>query len=484
MKNSNIKEIKTIIKRQLKKLYVPFLLSNKTNKNDKVKPVNSLRLLPKLLFGNKSTENEEKFSNIFTQTPKITTTKPKLSQIFTNFALNTKKLGEKLTFTSNFAKIQPKIDQLNTKSSKKARLDKIFVGNFELPSKINAKLDENATTAGGSESPKLIMFQKPNKTKKELVLVGEKGKELIDRTNKSIIPIDLLKGIQSNNTLTNSKKETNAKIKAKDDLGGTTEVILPKHDMRSVIAMIESGSVDNKVKNNRDGSVEISASAQWVPLLMMAGRALLPSLGRAAASAIGRGSAQSMVKGAMQLAGRASPKIGGGGMSSASSNPLMSKLGRTSGGQGLGSGPSLVETPQAQEQPQQQAPPQEESKSSGGGLLGAIGGVGAAVGGLSVLNAAPSLAAAGLGAGVAGIAGVAGALSKGLGKLFSSDEKEKMEENSKDTQNKNQGGKPPFLFNSNAAAPTSITNVSYIFDTYKKTAEDSFMLPNYRREYG
>jgi hypothetical protein len=30
----------------------------------------------------------------------------------------------------------------------------------------------------------------------------------------------------------------------------------------------------------------------------------------------------------------------------------------------------------------------------------------------------------------------------------------------------------------------NVTNIAYQYDIYRKTAEDSFMLPNYRREYG
>ena len=36
----------------------------------------------------------------------------------------------------------------------------------------------------------------------------------------------------------------------------------------------------------------------------------------------------------------------------------------------------------------------------------------------------------------------------------------------------------------NSVSPTNITNISYQYDIYRKTADDAFMLPNFRREYG
>jgi hypothetical protein len=49
---------------------------------------------------------------------------------------------------------------------------------------------------------------------------------------------------------------------------------------------------------------------------------------------------------------------------------------------------------------------------------------------------------------------------------------------------KEKNSEAPVVNTISSGAPVSITNISYQYDVYRKTADDSFMLPNFRREYG
>jgi hypothetical protein len=90
-----------------------------------------------------------------------------------------------------------------------------------------------------------------------------------------------------------------------------------------------------------------------------------------------------------------------------------------------------------------------------------MGGAGAALGGI----------ASGLGAGLGAMSALnpASMIGKGIkGLLGGSDEQ-----------------KPVLpIVQSNSANPTTVTTILHQYDIYRKTADDSFMLPNYRREYG
>lgn len=109
--------------------------------------------------------------------------------------------------------------------------------------------------------------------------------------------------------------------------------------------------------------------------------------------------------------------------------------------------------------------------AAGMAVGGLASGVGSAVGGL----------ASGAGSAVSGVAGAAGnVLSSGINAVSNI--------GGKLVEGLLGGGeekKPPMMINNdNRKSSTSIINVLNQYDTYRKTADDSFMLPNYRREYG
>ena len=98
----------------------------------------------------------------------------------------------------------------------------------------------------------------------------------------------------------------------------------------------------------------------------------------------------------------------------------------------------------------------------GGGALAAVGGIAAGVGGV----------AAGIGAAVGGIAGAYATVGgKLIDAVFGSSKKDE---------------KPPVnnIMNDSRSTTTVVNSVSNQYDIYRKTADDSFMLPNHRREYG
>jgi len=94
-----------------------------------------------------------------------------------------------------------------------------------------------------------------------------------------------------------------------------------------------------------------------------------------------------------------------------------------------------------------------------GGALAAVGGIAAGVGGV----------AAGIGSAVGGLAGAYATVGgKLIDAVFGGNDKKESVSVSNDAR-------------SNA---TIVNSVSNQYDVYRKTADDSFMLPNYRREYG
>jgi hypothetical protein len=98
----------------------------------------------------------------------------------------------------------------------------------------------------------------------------------------------------------------------------------------------------------------------------------------------------------------------------------------------------------------------------GGGALAAVGGIAAGVGGV----------AAGIGAAVGGIAGAYGTVAgKLIDGFFGTDKKNET---------------PPVnnIMNDSRSTTTVVNSISNQYDIYRKTADDSFMLPNHRREYG
>jgi hypothetical protein len=112
----------------------------------------------------------------------------------------------------------------------------------------------------------------------------------------------------------------------------------------------------------------------------------------------------------------------------------------------------------------------------GNGLALVAGGAGAVGAGMAVSGLAQ-----GAGSAISGVAGAAGgvlsssinAMSNLGGKLidgfFGTGSEKKT---------------PPVIVQDNKQNSTTVTNINMQYDIYRKTADDSFMLPNWRREYG
>ena len=95
-----------------------------------------------------------------------------------------------------------------------------------------------------------------------------------------------------------------------------------------------------------------------------------------------------------------------------------------------------------------------------GGALAAVGGIAAGVGGV----------AAGIGSAVGGLAGAYATVGgKLIDAVFGGNDKKES---------------PVSVSTDSRSNSTVINSVSNQYDVYRKTADDSFMLPNYRREYG
>ena len=95
-----------------------------------------------------------------------------------------------------------------------------------------------------------------------------------------------------------------------------------------------------------------------------------------------------------------------------------------------------------------------------GGALAAVGGIAAGVGGV----------AAGIGSAVGGLAGAYATVGgKLIDAVFGGNDKKES---------------PVSVSNDSRSNSTVVNSVSNQYDVYRKTADDSFMLPNYRREYG
>jgi len=471
MKNTKKEEIKKIIKKQRNKINIPFFNFDKSRKNVEIFPSTILKVLPEFLEKEKTEEKIENFSKFLTNSavfPKTTKLKPITQPIF----FNSTKKEQKIIANYNKDSLRP---QLTANNFKKTTILPIASNKkIYFPSKIEAKLEPNATSAGGIEQAKLVTIQKPNNNKKELVLVGEKGKETINHIDNSIVPIDLIKQIQTKTTLvpttnskskiettlvpttnskskiettlvptTNSKskireKTNSIKIKAKNDFGHLTDVLVSTNDAKSILSMVKNKSISNDVKLNNK-NIEIETPAHFLGMLSKLGKTTGTSVGKISKNL--KASAKNLT---------ANLKSNSAQITSNSSN--LSNIGTQYGEK------SSLTTPSSGMEPLPTAQAEEQEKNSGG----LLGGIAAAAGGL--------LGGLGTGLGVmSGLGAGSSMLGKGIKELL------------------NSGGEAktvPPIVQSNSANPTTVTTILNQYDTYRKTADDSFMLPNYRREYG
>jgi hypothetical protein len=302
--------------------------------------------------------------------------------------------------------------------------NKISKTEVESPKSTTAKLEENATKAGGSSGAKITVI---GDKAKEASLVGEKKGEVEAITKNAVLPEKKVEDVAA------------AADKAQEN-AATPE---------------EAGS---GAKRGGEALVDIATTAlSFIPGLGAVGGALkglkgLGAVGKMAGMAKGMGGGSPL---------SAMTKGGGGGLGGV--------LGAAGGGGGGIAGALGA------------------AGGGGGAMGGALGAAGGALGGLAgaaamatpvgmALAAAPAVGAAvgglasGIGSAVGGMAQAYGTIGGALiGGLFG---------NGKEKESK------PLIVQGNGAAPLSVTNITYQYDIYRKTADDSFMLPNYRREYG
>jgi hypothetical protein len=272
-----------------------------------------------------------------------------------------------------------------------------------------AKLEPNATKAGGSSGAKITVV---GDKAKEASLVGEKQGEVEAITKTAVLP--------------EKKVEDAAEAASAAQANAAT----PE----------EAGS---GAKRGGEALADMASTAlSFVPGLGAVGGALkglkgMGAVGKMAGMSKGMGGGSplsAIAKGGGGLGGALGAAAGGGG-------GLGGMLGAVGGGLGGLAGAAAMATPV-------------------GMALAAAPAIGAAAGGL----------ASGIGSAIGGIASAYGSIGGALiGGIFG---------NGKEKESK------PVVVQGNGAAPMSVTNITYQYDIYRKTADDSFMLPNYRREYG
>lgn len=542
MKKAQKTQIKKFLTQELKKKVLPFL------KLDKVSPTvekiyqKTMEILPKLLKQEETPEEnlETKKISIKTTEPD-TKIKPSLVVIESNYSVLTPKLADdpkkqdkkpavlsipayktgkfnipvnavnqtenKFKVKTEFAKfLTPEVKTTKATVASQTLTPEVKTTKATVASEtlkpaqqIKAKFEPNAQTAGGSESAKIVTLKTDKPGKKEIALVGEAGKEIIDQDTGSVIPVEMMKRIRSEPKVEDSE----LKILATDGLKQQSSVLLPKHDRMQLMNMVESGQLRNTTSLAEDGTVTLEAPAHFLGLVTGAARvANVASKGMKAAGGIAKavgGVARSLAKTGLNAA-KAAAKQGSQTVKEAVDekiNKVQGLMASVSGGgsggavkvakgesQDLGSELEKQRQSSAQFSAMQQStsglktkettdemseaaepaqPPQAQEKSSGLGDMigGALKGVGSVVGAV--------------GGGLASGLGAAAMMNPGFAlmkSLFGSSEEE---------QNKE---KKATVVMQSGGSTVNVTNIAYQYDVYKKTAEDSFMLPNYRREYG
>lgn len=525
MKKAQKTQIKKFLTQELKKKVLPFL------KLDKVSPTvekiyqKTMEILPKLLKQEETPEENLETKKISVKsTEPDTKIKPSLVVIESNYSVLTPKLADDpkkqdkkpavlsipayktgkfnmpvnaVNQTENKFKVKTEFAKFLTPEVKTTKAT-VASQTLKPAQQIKAKFEPNAQTAGGSESPKIVTLKTDKPGKKEIALVGEAGKEIIDQDTGSVIPVEMMKRIRSEPKVEDSE----LKILATDGLKQQSSVLLPKHDRMQLMNMVESGQLRNTTSLAEDGTVTVEAPAHFLGLVTGAARvANVASKGMKAAGGIAKavgGVARSLAKTGLNAAKAAAKQgsqtvkeavdekinkvqglmasVSGGGSGGAvkaakgESQDLGSELEKQrqssaqfSAMQQSTSGLKTKETTDEMSEASEPAqPPQAQEKSSGLGDMigGALKGVGSVVGAV--------------GGGLASGLGAAAMMNPGFAlmkSLFGSSEEQNKEK--KATVVMQSGG-----------STVNVTNIAYQYDIYKKTAEDSFMLPNYRREYG
>ena len=454
MKTTHQKQIKTFLKKEADKIYLPFLKS--FSKSGKVAQVfqKMIDVLPTIKKAkSKNGEDTAKSKLAIQQSAPITKIKSPLvlkpSQTFVKLPQKDKEILVDLAVSR---KIRNKLENpakneyvltvpayaggknvfsslknaiTDTKAAIGSKIKPVISSEKETGKITTAKLEPNATMAGGSEGAKITVI---GDQAKEASLVGEKPGEVEAITKTAVLPEKKVEDVAT------SAKEQQANAATPEEAG--------------------SGA-----KRSGDALVDIATTAlSFVPGLGAVGGALkglkgLGAVGKMAGMAKGMGGGSplsAMSRGGGGGLGGVLGAAGGGG------GGIAGALGAAGGGGGAMGG----------------------ALGAAGGVLGGLAGAAAMTNPVGMaLAAAPAVGAAvgglasGIGSAVGGIASAYGSIGGALiGGLFGNNNKEKESK--------------PIIVQGNGAAPLSVTNITYQYDIYRKTADDSFMLPNYRREYG
>jgi hypothetical protein len=483
MKKDHKSIIKEFLKKQKSKITIPFLKKDGNPANFIQK---TIEILPKLL---KKDKNEEIAENILVNLPKNENKTKATPKVVPNFTPSSGFLIQRGQLKENILQSFAVLSRPTQNSDNQFKVESrpTQSQNISLPKNtVSAKLSESSTMVGGADGAKLMPLRTYS-SNKTLSLVGEAGKEKVDISTGSVIPLEKPKLSYS----IMKPKTSKINIISKDALGGVSSVVLPKYDTKQVLKMIENKQIDNPVKaENNELSIEVPAH-------------FLGAIGKLAGTAA-KGSAKAISKGIKNVVSKAKAAVKDAikdGTNPGQNNKASSLMSSTSQSSGVSISPatspesggiqqndemaqldkarqssnaflesrqmttSSLKSTGNQDLDTEGGEPQEPSSESGG--------VGAAIGGIaSGIGSAIGGVASGLGQGLGAVGGImagGGLLGMGIRALAGSKEK---------------NSEAPVVNTISSGAPVSITNISYQYDVYRKTADDSFMLPNFRREYG
>lgn len=494
MKKDIKTQIKTFLKKFGDKLPIPFFEKNEKNEKNLSFFQKTIEILPKLLKKKKDNEetadlfkpfvlNSETYGSNFNKKPitpgKLEVKLPKSQQEQLIELAKTGKISNPIFSDDKNTKIlklpafengrpapgsieEARMDAANASQLAAVNLARRFAKDPNSPSEVaglktqilgagagvgkvsaqgsseetKAKLEPNATSAGGSEGPKVTVLAEKSGSPPVAALVGEKGKETINPSG-SVTPTNELKSATSDSTI---GKQTSTP-------GGES-----KSPTLSMAKNAASGGIPaSPLKAAAGGISSMIGSMPSIKGLSVAGAfGALSKLASASSGEAGEATGNTQ-QGGQSNAGSALKAIAPGPLKGAA-GLIGGLLGKGGGGGGVPGG----------------------LMPNAGSMAMGIGGVAAGIGGV----------AAGIGGVAAGVGSVVGGLASGLGKGLGS----LMENSPLGMLGKSLfGGEQPSkeaVINSNSGAPMIVTNVTYSYDIYRKTADDSFMLPNFRREYG
>jgi hypothetical protein len=349
--------------------------------------------------------------------------------------------------------------------------------------RIDARLKspQDAKEVGGNNGPTITVVGD------KAAITGESGREKI--SGNSVVP-------QTANPEQSSQQSPQQSPQA---IGASTIVDLPhlenqqnqeQQNQQEQPATQGQKSEANKQQKPSSGEmvskgIETAVDIASTAAMLIPGIGQIAMLGKAAGFLGKVGSVGKMLgfmgkgggKGIMNMFGAAKGKSGGA-LGSVKGLPGLGGLGGGEKEEGDGQGDGKGKA---------------ESGGGAGGMMGAIGsalpGAALAVPGALAVGAGaavPALAIGAVGVGVGLAAKGLGALASGIGSLFENSPGMQIMKSilGDEEEEKKKKAAATTVAQDNRVTNTTFNNVMNQYDIYRKTADDSFMLPNYRREYG